>query len=315
MGSLSRRVAGWLAGWTARPGARTVITLIRRSVFEFRDDHCSQLAAAISYHVLFALFPLAILATAIVALVTQKAHAQEIITHAILRAVPLSSHGRHELSTLLGSAGGAAGALGLLGIAGVVWSSSGVMAAMRTALNTAWDTDSRRPFLRGKAVDLLLVAGTFVVVGAAFGVTLLASVIRHGSAHLPSWLRGFSPVVTGSTEAGAILLVSALLFAVFLGLYRVVPAVHTRLRNLWPGALVAAFGFEAAQWGFSVYVANFGHYNKIYGSLGGIVAFMFFVYLASAVFLFGAEVASEYPRLSQSHRGPADAGATTEDEP
>jgi membrane protein len=55
--------------------------------------------------------------------------------------------------------------------------------------------------------------------------------------------------------------------------------------------------FEALQYGFSVYVAHLAHYNRVYGPLGAIVAFLFFVYLASSVFLFGAEVASEYPRL------------------
>ena len=75
-----------------------------------------------------------------------------------------------------------------------------------------------------------------------------------------------------------------------------------RLRRFRPGAgdsgaLAAAAGFEAVQYGFSLYVTYFGHYNKIYGSLGAIVAFLFFIYLASSVFLFGAEIAAEYPRL------------------
>lgn len=51
---------------------------------------------------------------------------------------------------------GGAGALGLLGLTGVIWSASGVMAAVRTALNVAWDTDAKRPFVRSKAVDLRL---------------------------------------------------------------------------------------------------------------------------------------------------------------
>ena len=88
-----------------------------------------------------------------------------------------------------------------------------------------------------------------------------------------------------------------LLFGTFLFLYRFVPAAPTRLRGIWPGALAAAAGFEAVQYGFSLYLTYFGHYNKIYGSLGAIVAFLFFIYLASSVFLFGAEIAAEYPRL------------------
>jgi membrane protein len=103
------------------------------------------------------------------------------------------------------------------------------------------------------------------------------------------------------TRAGAWVIVvaisTALLFATFAVLYRVVPAAPTRMRDIWPGALAAAAGFEGLQYGFSIYLAFFGHYNRVYGSLGAVVAFMFFVYLASMVFLFGAEIASEYPRL------------------
>ena len=62
-------------------------------------------------------------------------------------------------------------------------------------------------------------------------------------------------------------------------------------------ALAAAGGFEGLQYGFSAYLSFFGHYNKVYGTLGAVIAFMFFVYLASMVFLSGAEIASEYPRL------------------
>ena len=80
-------------------------------------------------------------------------------------------------------------------------------------------------------------------------------------------------------------------------LYRFVPTTGPRLRDLWPGALVAAAGFEVLQYGFSVYLSGLAHYNRVYGSLGAVIAALFFVYLNASVFLFGAEVASEYPRL------------------
>ena len=120
---------------------RQAVALLRRAFAEFRADHCPQLAAAISYHVLFSLFPLAILAVGIIGLVTQDAHARDAVMTAVLKVVPLSGHGRQQLRRLIGSVGGGAGALGLLGLIGVIWSASGVMAAVRTALNVAWDTE------------------------------------------------------------------------------------------------------------------------------------------------------------------------------
>ena len=286
------------------PWLRQALALLRRAFAEFRADHCPQMAAAISYRVLFSVFPLAIMAVGIIGLVTQDPHARDAVTAAVVKVVPLSSHGRQQPRGLLGSVSGGAGALGLLGLIGVIWSSSGVMAAVRTALNVAWDTDARRPFLRGKAVDLTLVADIFLVTGATLGLTVAASIIRRGDARLPDALRGLEPLAEAGAWLAVVAASTALLFANFAFLYRFVPAVPTRMGGIWPGAPAAAAGFEALQYGFSAYLAFFGHYNKVYGSLGAVVAFMFFIYLASMVFLFGAEIASGYPRL---HDGATDA--------
>lgn len=282
---------------TVRTRARRGWLLLQRSVEEFRDDHCSQMAAAIAYHLLFSLFPLAIAAVGAVGLVTQSNRDRQTVVNLVVQHVPLSAQGQQQLHQLLSSVTGASGALGLLGLLGVLWAASGVMAAIRIALNIAWDTDIRRPLLRGKLIDLVLVAASVVAVGLALAITLLTSFARQSRSHLPGVLRSLSPLAGVAVSVGAYLAAVAVIFATFLFLYRFVPAVETRLREIWPGAIVAAVGFEFVQYGFSVYVAFFAHYNRIYGTLGAVVAFLFFVYLASAVFLFGAEVASEYPRL------------------
>ncbi|HEU5417686.1 MAG TPA: YihY/virulence factor BrkB family protein [Streptosporangiaceae bacterium] len=285
---------------------RQALVLLRRAFAEFRADHCPQFAAAISFHLLFSVFPLAITAVGIIGLMTQDPHARDTVLAAMLKVVPLSAQGKQQLHGLLGSVSGGAGALGLLGLLGVIWSAGGVMAAIRTALNVAWDTSRKRPFVRGKAVDLALVAGVFAVTGAALGLTVAADIARQGAAHLPGPLQSLAPLAGAAASVGVFAASAALLFATFAFLYRIVPAAPTRVRGIWPGALAATAGFEALQYGFSVYLAHFAHYNKVYGSLGAVIAFLFFIYLASMVFLFGAEVASEYPRLrAEAHPAPS----------
>ena len=83
---------------------------------------------------------------------------------------------------------------------------------------------------------------------------------------------------------------------IFALLFRLVPAPATRLRDTWPGVVAASAGFEAAKAGFSVYLAHFARYDAIYASLGSVIAFLVFVWVAANVLLFGAEVASEYSR-------------------
>ena len=282
--------------WAAR--LRQAAVLLRRAFGGYRADHCQQMAAAISFHVLFAVFPLAIAAVAIIGLVTRDPHARDAVLTAVLKAVPLSAHGKQQLHQLLTSVSGGAAALGLLGLLGAAWSASGLMTAIRTALNMAWHTSQQRPFLHRKAVDLALVVGAFLVTGATLGLTLAASIARQGARHLPGPLQSLAPLAGAAASAGVYLASAALLFATFGFLYRFVPAAPTRIRGIWPGALAAAAGFETLQYGFSAYIAHYAHYNKVYGSLGAVIAFLSFIYLASMIFLFGAEIASEYPRLA-----------------
>ena len=136
-----------------------------------------------------------------------------------------------------------------------------------------------------------------MIIGATLGLTIVSGLARSGVSHLPAPLEGLTPVAAAAASALVFLGSAALLFATFVFLYRLVPAAPTHLGGVWPGALAAALGFEALQFGFSIYVSHFGHYNEVYGSLGAVVAFMLFVYLASMVFLFGAEVAAGDPRL------------------
>jgi len=79
-------------------------------------------------------------------------------------------------------------------------------------------------------------------------------------------------------------------------LLRYVPARHQRWRDIWPGVLVATLGYKLVQVGFSFYLDNFGRYSAVYGSLGAIVAFMVFVYVAAMAFLLGAEYARLWPQ-------------------
>ena len=98
-------------------------------------------------------------------------------------------------------------------------------------------------------------------------------------------------------DAASYLIPFGLSFAAFAVLYRVVPATNVRLRDVWLGALVAAALFEATKVGFAFYLENFSNYDIVYGSLGAVAAFLFWVYLSAMILLFGAEVASEYPRV------------------
>ena len=260
-----------------------VRTLLSRAVSEFFDDRCTTLAAAISYYGLVAVFPLIILAVGAFGLVAGHERAQADIIDFLMRNLPLRADaGRRDLRDLLESVTGGAAAFGVVGVVGLVLSASGLMGAVRNGVNAAWDAPSRRPPVQGKLLDVLLVLLAGLLAGGSLALTLVTSLLDIPGLSL-AW--AIPPVLS---------------FAVFLGLYRVLPASRPRVRDVWPGALVGAAGYELAQHGFSLYLMTSGGDGAVYGSIGAVVAFLVFVFVASNVFLLGAEVASEWPRVRDS---------------
>ncbi len=281
---------------TTRRAPRQTWRIAKRAVTEFFDDGCPQSAAAISYYGLFSLFPLLILLVGVFGLVVQGGHARDAVINFLLDELPLRrGAGREDLRNLLEAATAGAGGFGIIGIVGLAFSASGLMGAVRAALNRAWDLTDTRPIVRGKLVDIALI----VVMGVVVAVSLAVSV----AARFLASLSGSLEAIGAAGEALRVLLEfgpltsTVLALVVFLGLFRFVPATDTRVRDVFPGALVAAVGLEAAKLLFGLYLAHAADYNAVYASLGSVIAFMVFVYIGANIALMGAEVAAHWPEI------------------
>ena len=280
-----------------------LLRVAEAAVRSFFDDNCPKFAAAISYHVLFSVFPLAILVVAVSGFVLRRADLRGDVVAELIAVLPLSESGAEELRRLFDSVAGARNALGFLAVAGFLWAASGMMAAIRAALNQAWEGRDTRPPLQGKLLDLglVLIAGIFAV--ASLGVTVLLRLARDLLATAAGAIGIGSGVATTSVTVVVSLLVS---FAAAAFLYHVVPSRRPPFREIWPGAIVAAVGFESVKQLFALYLAHFGSYNAVYGSLGAVMAFLAFVYLSANVFLLGAEVAAAWPGSAEAAEGPGE---------
>lgn len=269
--------------------AWTILRLLAvRTVREFLDDRCIQAAAGISYWALFSLFPLAILAVAVLGLVLRDDALRDDLLDLLLANLPLTGEGRADLERVLVSVTSRGSTFGFLGLLGLFWTASGLMGAIRDGLNQVWDTESR-PALKGKLLDFLLVVVVAAGLLASVALSVGLRVAEAAVADVAEWL------TAGFVVFGFVLPI-LLTFSTSAFLYWIVPAVRTTLAGIWPGALVAALGFEAAKYGFAFYLDNFNRYNAVYGSIGAVMATLFFMYLAANIFLLGAEVASEWPR-------------------
>lgn len=279
-----------------------VKVLARRAVQEFTDDRCTQIAASISYYVFFSVFPLTIFLVTVFGQILRNDSVREDVIDALMEVVPLAPvEGRDQLETILSGVATDLSLLGLFSVIGLIWSASAMMAALRNALNVAWDTNHRRTPIRGKLLDILMV----LIVGMLIALSIVATTVRP-------YVQGeISDAANNVTAIGNLLrfgmwsltfLVPIVVsFMIFAALFRFVPAVRTSFDEIWPGALFSAIAFELAKVGFSFYIRNFGDYNAIYGSLGAVIVFMLFIFIAANVLLMGAEIASEWPRVRAGH--------------
>jgi membrane protein len=269
-----------------------------RAFKEFGDDNCSQMAAAVSYYVLFSLFPLLIFSVGILGLLLRDSKLQQDLVDVVIENIPLSQDkGQNDVTQAVRDiAGTGSGAIGLLGLIGMAWSGSNLFGIIRRSVNLAYDLDVHRPIVRQKLLDLGMVLGFAPFVIASLAATAAVGYVRASSQGIPV-LSDASQSLGLFWDIVSFLVPAAISFLAFVVLYWFVPATRVRVRDVLLGAGLAAVLFEAAKIGFGIYLTNFSNYNVVFGSLGAVVAFLFWVYISANIMLLGAEVASEYPRV------------------
>jgi membrane protein len=276
---------------------RRPLILTVRAFQAFGEDRCSHMAAAISYYALLSLFPLLILLVSVVGIFLRSSSLQQNLVDEVLNFLPLTQDkGADQVSQAVRAIAGVSIPLTIVGLLGSAWSASAMFGVIRSSLNVAWGSSSRRSFVRQKLLDLAMMAAFGAFFLLSIGATGLLRATQEASSGLLGPLSGSSFFFWRAVSFTAPALLSLITFA---ALYRYVPSTPVKMSGVWAGAVTAAFLFELAKNGFSFYLANFSRYDLVYGSLGAVVTFLVGLYLSAAVLLFGAEVASEYPKVAR----------------
>jgi membrane protein len=163
-----------------------------------------------------------------------------------------------------------------------LWSANGGVKAMFEGLNAVYEEREKRSFINVNLISLALTFGLLAFVIASLPtITILPKLLFFVG------LPGVSLIV-GYARWPALLIVAALMIAV---IYRFGPSrEQPKWRWISPGSIFAAVGWIAASLLFSWYTAHFGSYNKTYGSLGGAVGFMTWIWISTMVILIGAKI-------------------------
>jgi membrane protein len=176
------------------------------------------------------------------------------------------------------------GRLGPVSVLLLIVAASGVMGALRHAINQAWDIHTRPPIVRRKLLDLALVLGSASLV--TFSLSLSAT--REAADDLGE--EGWMVDLIGDV------LPFVFTIGVVLFLYRVLPSPRPKTREIWPGAVVAAALISITRGGLELYFDYLADFGALYGSLGALMALLIFIYAVSLILVFGAEYASEWSR-------------------
>lgn len=264
-----------------------------RAVVEFVDDRGHRDAAQIAFFAVLSVIPLALLLIGAFGLVFDPTEIRDRILATLLDNIPLAEDAdRAELEGTISDSLASAGSLGILPILLLIVAASGVTSALRHAINEAWDIESRPPLLRRKALDVVLVLGGIVILV----LSLSLSATRRAAQLLEDEETGGSVAAELLDAVGDVLpFVFVVIVLVFL--YRVLPMERPKVREIWPGALVAALLLTLVKGAMELYFEQLADFGALYGSLGALMALLLFLFAASNVIVFGAEFASEWTRL------------------
>lgn len=281
-----------------RVGSRLVIRmplliyrLFRRTTEEYMDDNCPSMAAAMSFYILLCIFPLALAAISILGFVLHTPSIEEKVIDAMVEAIPVS---RDFLRDTIRSVVNARGGAGLIATLGLAWAGMALFGIVRKGLNIAFGITMPKPYFTERLREFLMMMAAGFLLLISLASTTFLGVLRQWSLNA-NWPSPLDSKLMW--QGGGALLAFALTYVTFTLLYKFVPYARLHWRDILLGAFIGTLGFELFKWGFAWYVQNYVNYNILYGSLGAVVAFMVWAYMSATALLYGAEVASVFPRV------------------
>ncbi|MEU2616907.1 YihY/virulence factor BrkB family protein [Streptomyces sp. NPDC007157] len=275
------RTAGW---WAA----------LRRTPVSVWNDDVTDWAAALTYYAVLALFPVLLVILSVLGLTIPTARPE--VIERIAQAAPLASRAllRGTLRQMAGQSS-AAWTLIFLGGAGALWSGSSYLSVFRRALHAMYRISSQRPLWR--------TAPRIITTALVLILLLLTSVLAlFLTGSLAGFLGRALDLGTGPQAAWNALrwpLVVAVAVVTVLVLYHSGPESSRPVGKMAPGGVLAVVLLLVVSLGCTVYTSHVSSYHRLYGSLGGVVVFLIWLWLSNLALLVGAQFNAELARTAQ----------------
>ena len=272
----------------------------RKAWTEFVHDECTDLAAALTYYAVLSLFPALLALVSLLGVFGQG----ESTTTALLDMI--REMGQEDAANQLRGPidqmiqANAAGFALVFGILGAIWSASAYIGAFGRAMNRIYAIEEGRPVWKLRPLQLAVtLVGVLLVATVLIGLVVSGPLARSVGDALGM---GAGAVTLWNIVKWPVIL--AIVIVLVAMLYYFTPNVRKpKFRWISVGATIAILTWILASIGFAFYVANFGSYDKTYGSLAGVIVFLLWLWLTNLALLFGAELDAELERAGQLEAG------------
>jgi membrane protein len=271
--------------------AKGLFAALRRTFKQYSQDNVSDWAAALTYYGILSIFPAALVLVSVLGLLsnghaTVQKTVQQIVPNAEIQSL---------VSQVLGQVKntGTAGVAAIIGIVLAFWSASGYVAAFMRASNAVYDVPEGRPIWKTlpirlavtAVIGIMLVVSVFIVLFTGSVAEAVGNAVGLGSQAVTVW---------GIVKWPVLVILVSLMCSI---LYWASPNAKTGgFRWVSPGGIFAVVLWVIASAAFAIYLANFANYNKTYGTLGGVIAFLVWLWISNQAILLGAELDAELER-------------------
>jgi membrane protein len=266
---------------------------------EFMDDNVQDVGAMMAYYAVIALFPMLIFVLSLALVVIPDNTVREGLAMATATLPPSV---RDVLSARVDALLDASGAgFAILGAALALWGASRGAVAMMTALNTTFGKKETRSWLRRQITAIVVTVAVAVLAVLALGLLLIGPTIGHWAADRFGLGNAFDVAWGIARWVGA----GVLIMIVWAVCYKFLPDTDAPFRIFTPGAALGVLLWLGISALFGLYLAHFNSYEATYGTLGGAIIFLTWLWLSNVALLVGAEINDVIADI----KAPTDAGA------
>ncbi|KQT94296.1 ribonuclease BN [Marmoricola sp. Leaf446] len=274
--------------------------VLRKTLHEFTEDQCTDLAAALTYYAVLAVFPAAIALISTIGVFADPAAAVDNVLKILRPLVSSQILGTIEPFLTSVAQSDAAGVGLVVGLLAALWSASGYVGAFSRAMNKIYEIEEGRPFWKLRPVMLLLTFVSVLLAATVLVLLVVSGPILQSIGNVVGL--GDAAVTTFAIVKWPLVLV---MVVVLVGLlYYVTPNIQQpKFKWISVGAAAAIGIWVVASVAFGLYLATFANYSKTYGAAASVIVALLFVWITNLALLFGAELDSELERGRQLQAG------------